>query len=173
MLPAVSVTEQEHDAALVLEQGWSAELSRTPAGACLRVRQGGGPAQLELTILLTSDGPVLRAHASALEIESDNELVARCGTFRVEARESIELKAGGTLQASGRRVDVEASHGSARVRANDDVQLLGENVLLNCDRAAPEWPQWATTSPPSPEATLPAATASGDVELAAAIAGEA
>jgi hypothetical protein len=172
MLPAVSVTEQEHDAALVLEQGWSAQLSRTPAGACLRVRQGDGPARLELTILLTADGPVLRAHASALEIESDNELVARCGTFRVEARESIELRAGETLRASGRRVDVEASHGSARVRANDDVQLLGENVLLNCDRAAPAWPDWVTTTPPSPEITVPPARVSGDIDLVRAITGE-
>lgn len=38
---------------------------------------------------------------------------------------------------------LEARVGSVVARANDDVQLLGENVLLNCDRTAPV-PDWVT-----------------------------
>ena len=156
---------EDDDAVLSFDRGWTAQLSRTDAGVRLRVRQGDSSAKLELTIVITPEGPVLRAHASALEVETDNDLVARCGTFRVEARDRIELVAGGVLQAAGRRVDVEATHGSARVRANDDVQLLGENVLLNCEGPNPEVPSWAAASPSPPVPSLPPATASGDTDL--------
>jgi hypothetical protein len=114
----------------------------------------------------------LRARAASLEVESDDELVARCRTFRVEARDDIQLSAGGTLQAAGRRVDVEATHGSARVRANDDVQLLGENVLLNCEGPNPEVPSWVAASPTPPTPSVPAATASGDADLLSTIVDE-
>lgn len=155
-----------------LGDGWSAALTRQPGGVLLRVGRGASDQTLEITISLTADGPVVRARAAALEIETEHDLVARCDRFRVEARHSVELISGDTLRAQGRRVEVEATHGTARIEANDDVQLLGENVLLNCDRPPPPVPAWARPGPAAPEPTLPAQPASGDPALLAALAGD-
>jgi hypothetical protein len=140
-------------------------MAPTAPGALLRVSGPNGGTSIEISITLTASGPVLRARAAALEIEADTDLVARCRRFRVEARESLELIAGGTLLAEGRRVTVEATHGSARVHANDDVQLLGENVLLNCERSPP-MPPWVGLAPAMPRPALPVEDVSGDAKIA-------
>jgi hypothetical protein len=155
-------------AVVPIGEGWSAELARQPRGALLRVGRGAGERTLEIEISLTADGPVVRARAAALEIDSDTDLVARCERFRVEARQSVDIVSEGTLRTQGRRVEVEATHGSARVVANDDVQLLGENVLLNCE-PQPPMPQWAFPVPSLPEPSLPAEEASGDADLLQAL----
>ena len=158
-------------AAVSIGDGWSAELSPRPQGALLRVGRGLGEQTLEISITLTADGPRVRARAAALEIESDTDLVARCERFRVEARQAVDIVSGGAVRAQGRRIDLEATHGSARIRANDDVQLLGENVLLNCDRPAP-MPMWALPVPPIPGPSLPVQEASGDEALLQVVKGE-
>lgn len=122
------------DAVLPIGEGWSAALSRRVDGALLRIVRGGDARCLEIAISLTADGPVIRAQAAALEIQTEGDIVARCESFRVEARDSVELSSAGAIEARGRRVDVEATHGAARIRANDNVQLLGENVLLTAIR---------------------------------------
>ena len=81
----------------------------------------------------------------------------------------MELVAGGTLRAEGRRVDVEATHGMVKLTANDDVQLLGENVLLNCEPTVPA-PAWSLPAPQKPQPSVPVAASSGDAELLAAMA---
>jgi len=147
--------------------GWHAELAKRPRGAVLRVAHEAGGGTLEIEVSLTAAGPVVRARAAALEIESEGDLVARCDRFRVEARSAVDIVSAGAMRATGRHVDLQATHGSARVRANDDVQLLGEQVLLNCDRQ-PVLPRWVT--PPSvPAPTLAATCASGDRALIAAL----
>jgi hypothetical protein len=158
--PASSVSV----APIPIGDGWSAELSPLPGGALLRVGRDATDRSMEIVISLTSDGPVLRARAASFEIEAQKDLVVRCERFRVEARESVEMVSGGTLQAQGRRIAVEATHGSARVVANDDVQLLGENVLLNCEHPQPSMPGWALP-PIAPVPTLAVENASGDTEL--------
>ena len=94
---------------------------------------------------------------------SDGDLVARCNRFGVEARESIDLVSAGPLRAEGREVAVHARRGSAVVEASDDVQLLGEQVLLNCDRPAP-LPAWVAPALP-PERTIARQDEGGDADL--------
>ena len=117
---------------------------------------------MELEIALTDAGPVIRAHAAAVEIESEGDFVARCDRFRVEAR-AVELVSSGALRAEGREVDIRATLGSVRVRANDDVQLLGEQILLNCDRPA-TLPAWLPAAPPV-ERTVPRQDEGGDPDV--------
>jgi hypothetical protein len=150
-------------APVALDDGWSAELRKLDGGAVLRVSRPSGGAALELEIHLTDAGPVVRARASAIEIESDGDLVARCDRFRVEARQSIDLVSSGTLRAEAREVAVRATHGSAVVEASDDVQLLGEQVLLNCERPAP-LPPWVAIAP-APERTVARQDEAGDADL--------
>jgi hypothetical protein len=147
-----------------LDDGWKARLSSRDGGAVVRVERGPDDRTLEIRIDLGADGPIVRVRAAALEVESTGDLVARCDRFRVEARKSVEIVSAGAVRAEGRTVDVQATHGGARIKANDDVQLLGENVLLNCDRSAPV-PAWAVRAQLPPSPSVPVEHASGDAEL--------
>ena len=154
---------------VALGLGWSAALEAKPLGATLRLRH---PEQSPLTleIAITASGPVIRASAAALEIDAATDIIARCERFAVEARESVILRGGeiiqeaaGTLRASGGALELNADTGDVRVHANDDVKLLGERVLLNCDREEP-LPSWLPRAA-EPEATLRREDVSGNASL--------
>lgn len=95
---------------------------------------------------LLAAGPVARLRAARVELETTSEVSLRCARFDVEATGGINLRAGGDLTTSAEAVGVEARSGRIVARANDDVQLLGEQILLNCDRA-PAIPEWVTQAP--------------------------
>lgn len=140
-------------------------VSRGEGRALVRVTSGD-QRSLEFEIAFTPAGPVVRARAAALELDADGPLTARCDDFRVEARGELSLSAGGRVRVEGRAVDVVAQRGNVTLQANDDVQCLGEQVLLNCDRtpAVPAWvPTVAWPAPPTP--TVERVNASGDVAL--------
>lgn len=141
--------------ALQLADGTQLEVAATSGGAHLILRQSDGLPRLEIDISLTPQGPVIRARAAALDIEVAHDLVARCDTFRVEASRAIELVSGGNLQA----------------RANDDVQLLGEQILLNTERQK-ELPAWINATPVVAETVVPASDRSGDAELLSTLEGD-
>ena len=117
---------------LTLGRGWVARLHPTDRGALLRMQNPRQPA-IDVEIVLTAAGPVVRATAAALEITATAEIVARCERFQVDARESFSVQAG--------EVAVTARTGGVAIRANDDVAVNGEQVLLNCERDPP-LPSW-------------------------------
>ena len=123
--------------------------------ATLRVR-GEGDRELEIEIRFDPQGPVLRVNAPRLELQSAGDVSVNCQTFRVNASQRIDLRSAGDLtQTAGRnarldaqRVDVEAAPGAIRLKANDEIQALGEMILLNCehprtDTPMPGWTQGA------------------------------
>lgn len=75
-----------------------------------------GPGPVQLTIEITSAGPILRFQGPALAIDARGGLALSADRVSIHAREDLRLSAGGDV----------------RVRANDDVTLNGERVLLNC-----------------------------------------
>jgi hypothetical protein len=155
--------------ALVLANGSRLEMERSVAGAKLALRSPDGRAELEIELVLTAAGPVLRAKAAALDIDVAHDLVARCENFRVEAAQNIELVSQKNLGLRAQRdLSVTAATGSVRVHANDDVQLLGEQVLLNTERQA-ELPLWLGAPPPV-MGMVAATDSSGDPELLETIA---
>jgi hypothetical protein len=136
-------------------------------GAILRlVHPGQQSVAVEITI--TAQGPMIRASAAALEIESATDITARCQRFTVDARDSVTLRApeitcqaSESLRAEGRSIELDAKAGDVRIHANDDVQVLGEQVLLNCERDA-VLPSWL---PEPPVAMLPREDTTGDSSL--------
>lgn len=111
---------------------------------------------------------MLRVAAASIELDAAHDALARCRRFEVAATESITLASQGdvAVRAHG-RVDVAAATGDVRLQANDDVQLLGEHVLLNCD-PTPPMPAWASGAPgPGAPGALPCSDASGDAALLA------
>lgn len=130
--------------------------------AILRVLDADRRVGLELEIVVTSAGPTVRVRAQALELEAVGDIAVRCDAFRVEARQAIDLRAGGAATLDAHAVRVGARVGAVVVQANDDVQLLGEQVLLNCDRQPP-MPAWVR--PEAPQELVPLAATSGDAPL--------
>lgn len=133
--------------AVVLPSGRSIEVQsqadvdvlrfRSPSGACV------------LTIHLTDAGPVVRVEGASLEVSAAKRLSLDCEEFHLRASGGASIDVGGDLQervggsvnraASGdaitvaRHVGVEARPGGIELRANDDVRVTGERVLLNSD----------------------------------------
>jgi hypothetical protein len=163
------VVHDPADLAQPLGLGWSAVLEPKNRGAIIRLMH---PEQesVAVEITITAQGPVIRASAAALEIESATDISARCKRFIVEASDSVTLlapeithRASGILRAEGRSVEVDAKAGDVRIHANDDVQVMGEQVLLNCERDTPV-PNWLS-KPPLVEVTLPRKDVAGDAGL--------
>lgn len=83
----------------------------------------GGEVLLEVE--LTPAGPVLRFRAAQVELDCQGSLKVRCESFDVRTTGDIVQHAGG-------EISLEARRGNVDVRANDDVNLNGERVRLNC-----------------------------------------
>jgi hypothetical protein len=173
------IPEQRLDpgkAVLAMRQGRTLTVQATSEQAVVTIASATGATELSFEIRLDATGPVVSVKGSSIEVEAARRVGIRCDEFLVEAREKVELVSGGTFvqrSAEATRIDakslaIDAKLGGIRVSANDDVQLLGESILLNCDRpsAVPSWV--ADGLPPSPDAVprlLPAETVSGDASL--------
>jgi hypothetical protein len=150
------------------------EVERGDERALIRICSPDPAERIELEIRFEPSGPVVKARAAALELDSATSVRARCETFQVRAEGDIDLEAGGAFRCKAgdaasieaREFTADASPGAVRLRANDDVQLLGELVLLNCDRLPP-MPEWVPEQPA--QQPLPLEAASGDAELIAAL----
>ena len=154
-----------------LSGGHSVEIASTEDRALLRVGCDGDGKAIEVEIAWSAAGPVARLRAARVDLETTAELSLRCARFDVEATGNINLRAGGDLTTSAETVGVEARSGRIVARANDDVQLLGEQILLNCDRA-PAIPEWVTQVPGLAVEELALADVSGDEELIRTIRGD-
>jgi hypothetical protein len=106
---------------LALPSGRHIEVKAATEGDYLTVRSPQG--SCVLTVLITDAGPVLRFEAAALQVATSKAVEIACEDFRVTARRAVTLE--------GRDVDVQARLGGVRVRADDDIAIDGERVLLN------------------------------------------
>jgi hypothetical protein len=155
-----------------LRGGHLVEIASNEESATLRLRSAGAGEGLEIEVAWTPQGPLARVRAASIDLQTTADVSLRCNSFAIEASQGISLRAQGNIAASGAAVAVEAREGRVVARANDDVQLLGEQVLLNCDRT-PEIPDWVKQGPGLMMPELVAlAEASGDDELIAAVRGE-
>lgn len=121
---------------------------RSAAGDEERVTIRSASGEIELDVRLTARGPVLRIRAAELELESPGAVRVDCDRFHVRAEHGIVHETGGDLaqtvagdvttrargelRAEARQVNLEATRGDVQIAANDDVQLLGERIKLNC-----------------------------------------
>lgn len=110
--------------------GRTVRLSREPESDLLHVEAPDG--RVEMEIRFTDDGPVLRFPSAALRMETDQDVELACRDFRVRARGEVELEAGETARVEGHGVEVESRRADVRIRANDNVRVDGERILLNC-----------------------------------------
>lgn len=121
---------------LVGDQELTVENEGTRNLICLRSAGGS----VALTIEVTADGPILRFDGPALAIQTSGPLVIDSESIALHGRRGVSLSSGGDaairitgdLEISARMQKIRADLGDVEVRANDDVRLVGERVLLNC-----------------------------------------
>jgi hypothetical protein len=88
--------------------------------------------EVEVEVLLTERGPVLRFRAADLELSAAGEVRVDCDRFAVQAKNGILQESGGDVVLRGAAARIEAERGDVEIEANDDVQLRGERIKLNC-----------------------------------------
>lgn len=135
------------------------EVSTSRGGTTISLTSRSKGYAVDVEVEFGTVGPVVRIQAPRVEIQSEEWNVS-CNRFEVQAKESIDMSTTGSANVSAARVSVNASPGAIRLRANDDVQLLGEQILLNCDRTPP-MPPWVP-QPRTQPASLPPSRLSGD-----------
>jgi hypothetical protein len=106
-----------------------------PSGRSVLLRVADGREELEvrgpegaveLVVLLTADGPVVRLSGARLELESLDAVAVRCRRFEVEAAEAAHLHSAGEVRLTGEEV---------RVRTEGDIHMDGAVIRLNCEEA--------------------------------------
>jgi hypothetical protein len=112
-------------------------VERRPGGEILRVEGPDGAVLLEVE--LGPAGPVLRLGTPGLTLRTDGDLAIEAERLSLRGRSGVEIESGagaalradGDLETSGRVQKIRARLGNVEVRANDDVKLNGERILLN------------------------------------------
>ncbi len=89
--------------------------------------------EVELAIEVGPDGPKLRVRAVDIELTAERKLAMRCAELDVQVSGQATVAAEGELQMAGLDVRVLAERGEIQLRANDDVDVRGERIRLNCD----------------------------------------
>jgi hypothetical protein len=92
-----------------------------------------------LTIELTPQGPRL-ALGSGLTLALSGPLTIDAERVAIHGRTAVAITSGGELQVQaasdlavgGRITTVTADLGDVKVKANDDVRLNGERIMMNC-----------------------------------------
>jgi len=90
----------------VLPSGRTVRVRASSSSEELEVRSPAG--EVEVRILLTAAGPVVRIRSARLELEAAEDVSVRCRRFEVQASDEV------------------------RLRAEGDVHVNGEVVRLNC-----------------------------------------
>lgn len=104
--------------------------------------------EVELQICMTEKGPLLRFRAADVELEATRDVKVQCEDFVVQAKKDIVQESGGDLrQRIGGHADVKvrrrmtlaaaesqllAKRGNVHIEGNDDVEIHGERIKLNC-----------------------------------------
>ncbi|WP_437939396.1 hypothetical protein [Sorangium sp. So ce341] len=130
-----------------LASGRSIEIAEEGAGERIQIRAAAG--QILVSIRMTDDGPVLSLAGASLEIAAARTLSLSCDTLQIQAAQDAAIEVGGSLhervrgsavreagrsaRTTAREVKVEASPGGVEIRANDDVDIVGERVRLNSE----------------------------------------
>ncbi len=100
----------------------------------------GSDGKARLHIEVTPDGPVLHLEGAGLKVEVHGDLSLTADRLALVGRRELSLRSGGDLvmhaqqdiHSEARIQNIKADLGNVNVKANDDVRLNGERVMVNC-----------------------------------------
>lgn len=123
---------------VALVGGQQLVVERLPAANVLKLLSADG--QLTLSIRVTPAGPVLHLEGAGLMIQTDGDLAVSAGRVAIHGRDGVAISTGGDvhlhavgdLHSTARIQNLTADLGNVNLKANDDVKINGERVLVNC-----------------------------------------
>lgn len=105
--------------------------------------------ELQLTILITASGIAINANANQLNVTASDQINLQSKRINIEASELLMLKSEGhfvqeihkdalteikgTNKHLAKSQKIVATTGDIEMKANDNIKLQGEQVLLNCE----------------------------------------
>ena len=132
-MPAITpdLAIADRPAFVKLASGRSVAVIQAAGEERVEIRSAGG--EMVLSLRLTDQGPVFSLAGASFEIAAAKSLSLSAETIHLAARGDLTMEAGATLRAGGRDVEMVAEPGQVSIRANDDVDIVGERVRLNSD----------------------------------------
>lgn len=99
--------------------------------------QGATPVVIEVT----SHGVTVKVDGPGIALRASGALSLSAETLTLEGRQGVTIASGGDLDVGvagdlttrARTQVVRADAGSVDIKASDDVKLVGERVMVNCD----------------------------------------
>jgi len=88
----------------------------------IEVRSSGG--EVEVRIVLTEHGPILRLRGARLEIDSSDTVAVNCRQFEVNASDGVQLRTAGDVGVQ--------SGAEIRLKSGGQTYIDGDYVNLNC-----------------------------------------
>ncbi|MFO0587848.1 MAG: hypothetical protein U0441_09930 [Polyangiaceae bacterium] len=114
-----------------------------------RIEVRGADGAIVIALRLGADGPVLSVAGASLEIAAAKRLSLRAEAVHLASAGDLTIEAGGSLfqrargssvreiagldRATAGEIEIEVNPGGISMRANDDVDIVGERVRLNSD----------------------------------------
>ena len=100
----------------------------------------GNEGETSLTIEVTERGTILRFSGAALTFQAGGNLSIEADRISLHGRSGLSLTSGGDvriltpadLRSEARIQTVKATLGNVNIKANDDVRINGERVMVNC-----------------------------------------
>lgn len=113
--------DRENPQERLLPSGRSVVLKVDESGEELLVRSPQG--EVEVRIVLTEAGPVVKLKGARLELEAVEALSVRCAHFEVDASKGAHIRTNGPAQIDAQEM---------RVRTDSDIHMNGKVIRLNC-----------------------------------------
>jgi hypothetical protein len=116
-------------AAIPLAHGNTLVVEPGADGSVLRLIAADGKQTIALRI--TAAGLELD-FVGGLSLRTDGDLALSARRIDLNASEGMSLTTAGDLKTNGRSQTIVADLGDVKLKANDDVRVNGERVLVNC-----------------------------------------
>jgi len=96
--------------------------------------------RVNLSVTITPEGPVLHLTGGSLMLHTDGDLGINAKQIDLHGREGVSLSTDGDLNVhaqgevaiAAKKQSITAELGNVDIKANDDVQLDGERIKMNC-----------------------------------------
>lgn len=132
------VTRPQRERRLALAGGQELRISATQAHQQLTLLGRDGSAVL--TIVVGADGARIELASESVSLDVKGELALRAGHLvlhgergvAVSTGQDLTIAASGDLSAVARSHTLQAELGDVALKANDDVRLNGERILVQC-----------------------------------------
>lgn len=130
-LPAMAPARSQRPGTMRLASGRSVAVVEVGGEERVEIRAATG--EMLVAVRLTDQGPVFSLSGASLEVTAAKSLSLAAESIKIAATKHLSLEAGELHRVKARDIEIEAAPGAVSIRANDDVDIVGERVRLNSD----------------------------------------